>query len=393
MSESENNVVEAAPVEVANEQQLTDASVEALDAAKIESLKELVGTSLGNIKETPKEEPINVDPMAKLAALKAKDAAEEPKLEEKAVETPKTVGQPIEFKEYLQTLESTKVLQKIDGEMVEIDLKEALQKTINDYSGHQTVDKRMTALDKEKKEVYNTKQAQEQMIQDFNKFREAGDILGGYEYIGSLTGTPSYIIREQLVAALAPEIERRYGLSQQELEYEKLLQEKEYLAQKVEAETRQRKQEQSVQELNATVTRLRETHGIDENLWDKAFKELDQTVPEGQPITPEMVVEKAKSELTQTSIVSKVNPIAKKYNLQEADIKALSDIAKQYPNFTEADIDELVQQSLEEQSKQDTERKLASKYADKTNNKPPEEIDQKEIDRLKRLVGVKSQWE
>lgn len=301
----------------------------------------------------------------------------------------------VELKDYIEKLENTKVMHKIDGELVELDLKEALKEITNTYSGHKAVDKRFTELDKEKKMVYNQIQAQEQVIQNFNKFREAGDIVGGYTYIGSLTGTPGYMIKEQLIAALAPEIERRYALSDEQLQSEFLRQENEYLSQQREAELRSQKEAQAIKERDLQVTKLRETQGIDEKTWDEAFKQLDAELAPGMPITPEMVVDKAKSKLNESKTLDLVNSVSSKFNLPSEEIKALELIIKQYPTFSQQDIEEIVQESLEISSKQKTEKKLASKLQNNNSvsQAQPEMTPEQAAEEFRRQAGLKMPWE
>lgn len=400
MSEVETKVIES--VEVVDQAQQAEASTQALESSTIDALKELVGVSASNFK--PAEEAIieDVSPEAKLAALKA--SMEAPKEEVKEVEaevadSKEEVAQSepkvLEFKDYLETVQDSKVLHKVDGKMVEIDLKDAIKQVLNDYSGHKTVDKRFTELDKEKKSFYNEKQtyesSQKNIIETLAKYRDSGDILGGYAYLGSLTGTPEHVVMEQILAAATPIIERRYSLSAQELEFEQLLAEKQYLAQKVEAESRQRKQEQAQREFEAKVTSLRETHSIDKDDWDLAFNELDSSIPEGEPITDKMVIARVNEKKAQMQTVTMVSNLASKYKLNESDANILKDIAKQYPQFTEKELDELVSQSISDLSKQETEKKLASKYAEKKHipaEEPSENEALKEIERLKKLVGI-----
>jgi hypothetical protein len=315
--------------------------------------------------------------------LETEEKPSEPKKEEKPEETKKDekiVGQPIEFKDFIQTLENTKVLHKIDGQMVEIDVKEAVKKVLNDYSGHQTVDKRFTELDKYKKEVYNIETKQKEVLDNFNKFREAGDIVGGYTYIGSLSGTPSYVIKEQLVAALMPEIERRYGLSQEQLQAEYLKEENQYLMQQREAEFRQRSEAQAIQERLDTVTKLRETHKIDEKSWDIAFKELDSTLPPNEPITPEMVIAKVQTKQAESKTVEVVSTLSKKYSLDEADAKGIETVIKQYPQLSQSEVEEILKESLEIKSRQETEKKLAEKMVTKQTKQTSSKTEEQDLE-------------
>jgi hypothetical protein len=321
--------------------------------------------------------PVDVDfdpeadnsPEAALKRMLESETAEsdikDPEIE-KSAEVKAEEAKIQELKDFIAQLpDNAKVLHKIDGQMVEVDVKEAVKKVLNDYSGHQTVDKRFTEVDKLKKEVHNIEAKQKEVLDNFNKFREAGDIVGGYTYIGSLTGTPEYIIKEQLVAALLPEIERRYGLTNEQLQAEYLKEENQYLQQQREAEFRQRSEAQAVQERLDTVTKLRETHNIDEKSWDSAFKELDSTLPPNEPITPEMVVAKAQAGLVDNKSAEIAQSLSQKYSLAEADVKGIQAVIKQYPDMPQDEVEAILKESLEIQSKQETEKKLAEKLVTK----------------------------
>lgn len=303
----------------------------------------------------------------------------------------------VELKDYVETLENTKVLHKIDGEMVEVDLKEAVKDVLNKVSGVKYIEKQLTAIDKEKKSFYNEKQQIESYISEFGSRVKDGHILGGLEYFGQFAGLPPHVIKEQLIAALTPEIERRYSLDQKDLENEYLKAEIEYKAQ-LESEAKERSQKQAASaELQDKVNRLRETHGIDEDSWDLAFKELDSTLPPGAPITPEMVAEKASIKTVEVKYTGVAQNLVKKYELTESDKDIIVSTMKQYPNLSEQDVEELIKETLEIQSKQETEKKLAQKLGVKQSSQAPQSeegsLDEAELIRLKRLAGVIEPWE
>lgn len=394
--------------EVIGQNQEQELTVE--DTALVQELKAKFGLDVYKEEKVEENQPVkakeNKSPEENVEAIKADikakelvdqptEAEKEEKTEEKQEVKPQSG--PIEFKEYIASLpEGTKVKHKIDGKEVEIDVKEAVKKVLNDYSGYETVEKRFTALDKEKKMYYNEKQQIESYISEFGNRVKDGHILGGLEYFGQFAGLPPHVIKEQLIAALTPEIERRYGLDQRELENEYLKAELEYKSQ-LESEAKQRSQKQAAAaELEDKVNRLRETHGIDEESWAKAFNELDSTIPPGQPITPEMVAAHATIKPQDNKVVQVAETLVKKFELSDADKNVIVDTMKQYPNLSEKDVEELIKESLEIQAKQETEKKLAEKLGNKQSTKEPakeEALQDDEIKRLKRLAGVISPWE
>jgi hypothetical protein len=116
-------------------------------------------------------------------------------------------------------------------------------------------------------------------------------ILDGVVKMGELTGMAPFQLKEALIKELLPEVERRYGLDENELALELQTDENKYLREKSVSENEKLKSEQASRDLNDQVRGVRETHNIDNETWDDAVKNLDANLPKDEAITPELVTQ------------------------------------------------------------------------------------------------------
>ncbi len=274
---------------------------------------------------------------------------------------------------------------KVDGKEVEL----TGQELLNRASGDIAVEKRLGDLDKEKKEFYSEKSAVEAYIKEFGSKVKDGNILGGLEYFGQFANLPSHVLKEQLIAALAPEIEARTYMTPDELRNHKLKAENEYLAQKNESDTKRIAQEQAQnaemqakREFEQHINSLKETHSITEQEWDLAFTQLDSELPKDQAITPEMVIEKAGGIRTETQTSNRVKSIVKTYEgeLNDTFIKDLKKVAMENPDLSDDDIKTIIEDSLKLHKEQQLKARLNEKSAKTTKSAPSDKVEDDEFD-------------
>ena len=135
--------------------------------------------------------------------------------------------------------------------------------------------------------------------------------------------------------------------------------------QQKEAELRARQEAQAVSDRNLALTKLRETHQIDEKSWDLAYKDLDSTLPANEPITPTMVVNKVKEMQVSAKSAEIVNTLTSKYGLGSDDSKAIEAVTKLYPQLSLEEVEEELKASIDELSKKEKQDKLAKKLEEK----------------------------
>lgn len=290
------------------------------------------------------------------------DESGEDQEDEGVEEAPEEEGDAKEESTEEESQDETEAFEvKVDGEVQKV----TLQDLKNDYSGRKAVAQRFTELDKERKEFYNEKAQVEGYIDNFSSKIKDGDALGAFSYLAEFSGTPPYLLKEQLIAAIRPEVERRYNLSEQQQQKELLSAELEHMKAQKESETKRQSQKQTLEELQNSINSVRETHGITEDTWNKAFAALDQEVPSDQEITIEQVQAKSielKADDLSTNILSEFDEVP-------GDAKdALKNIILENPNFTEDDLKDIVKASLD-QAKQNADEAKAKEMGKKLKGK------------------------
>lgn len=314
-------------------------------------------------------------------------SSEKEEIPENAEETVENKGPEIEF--------------KINGTMEKMPLSEMQEKfpkvferLKNEVSGEKEIARRFTELDKKEKEVYNTVREMQEYVSAFSNKVKDGDIFGGIAYLAQLGNVPPHLAKEQLIAWATPEVLRRTELDPAQLDFERQSEELEYTKNLQESKAKKLAAEQAAIEAElraAKLKSLREAHNVEESDWDAAFKALDAEVPQGQPITPTMVVEKANVLKRTRESESWVTEIAKSENLTVSDFEELKQIATQYPQFTKKDLVDLVKEAREVKAQQEKEKitsNLENKLSHERKVVSEEVIDEKEIKELRKMFGI-----
>jgi hypothetical protein len=247
--------------------------------------------------------------------------------------------------------------QEIDGEEVDV----TLQDLKNSFTGHKEVDKRFSELDKSKKSWENQVSEVNSYISNFSAKLKDGDAVGAMQYFGEFAGIAPYMIKEQLIAALRPELIRRESLSSHELQNENLVAQNKYLEEKAESDAKKSAEVANQQELQGTINELRETHKIDDAQWDQAFKELDETLPEGKPISAEDVVNQVLGLRRDDTVSELLGTFDSKLSSDKEWISTFSNIMKESPALDADDIKELMQETMDKLGYETAASKLAKK--------------------------------
>lgn len=303
--------------------------------------------------------------------------AEEPKTEvkneegsEEEEETEKEETEDEEDSEEKEEVEGNKVPPKEENEgeklhKVVIDGKEeevSLQELKNSYSGEKAVAKKFTELDRERKAYQAEVKQINSYINDFAGKMRNGDVVGAFEFFGQFANIPPYMIKEQLVAALKPEIERRATMSVDELQNEYLTSQNAHLTQQNESAAKRRQEEVNQQELLRSINSIREAHNIDDNEWYSAIDQAEATLQENQVLTPELVKETVivnRADSTAVRLLSEVDS-----KLAETEWRSnLKDVILDNPDFTEEDLKGIIQHALEKSGYVNNEQKLKQKLA------------------------------
>jgi hypothetical protein len=292
------------------------------------------------------------------------DGDSEEEVEEDSEEESEEEKEEVEPSEALQQLN-----EKLESGDLEIQLDDeslvTLKELKNNHVTSKEIARKFSELDVEKKAVQKDVAEIEGYINDFAGKLRDGDSVGAMQFFGEFAGVPPYMVKEQLIAALRPEIIRREQMNATDIQNEYLQQQNEYLQQQRESDNERRAMEQSQTELQNSINEIRETHGIDGNTWDEALDFVGKNLEEGEELTPELVRDFVISERNFQQAASVVQSFEGELDNKEQWAERLADVKEQYPHFTEEDLKEVLQSAYDTVSKQNTEQKLAKKVSSK----------------------------
>ena len=284
-----------------------------------------------------------------------KDKVEAKEEGEEKEEEDKEPLKPLSHKEFVEMLDESgiKITKKVDGKEVEISASEAINKALNDYSGHEAVEQRFSELDKKTKNFHNDVEKVSSMIESFSSRFKANDFFGGLESLAEVAGVPAYALKESAIQAVVPEIERRAGLTEADIKNQLLLEQNKYFQKLNESEAAKREEKQKELEnykLDSYYDNLRKTHDITEKEWDEAFEALDKRLPEGEKIVAKDVLEEVKEMQEFHKVDEKLGPT---FDMLGDDVPedisdTLLDLYEQYPDLTAEDFQAITKESIEE---------------------------------------------
>lgn len=314
--------------------------------------------------------------------IETSEAVEQPEVEAKADDVAEVKSEEAEnvvknFEELLSEnarIDNNEILfkHKVDGEEVEVSLTDL--KT--NYAGKVAYDKKFSALDKERKQFIKEKSQIEGYVNEFRQLANSSNMVEATKFLGQLTGKAPHAVIDEMITALQPEIERRLGLSQDQLQYENKLAEAQYKANVLEQKQKMQEQEQASTALETKVSEIMSSKNIQAEEWDNAVRELDSRLPANEVITPELVAEYVGFSRASTKTESILNGFADgKFQANDSIRKTLRDIIVENPDFTDEDLNSILSNSFkQEQEKQVTEKlskKVSSNNA-KQQQKAPE---------------------
>jgi hypothetical protein len=248
---------------------------------------------------------------------------------------------------------------KIDGEVQQFSQEEVIAKGKEMLAGQIAFDKKFTELDKERQSYKQQVNEVNGYVNTFGEKVRSGDAIEAMQYLGEFAGIPPYMIKEQILQQALPELLKRQDMSPQEVQQEILNGQEAHLNKQQESNAEQAKQEQANQELRSSIDSHREAHEIGVEEWDNTLQLLDQTLEQGETITPDMI----KDAVLDGRRVDRAERILQGFELELSDnsINDLADIQEKYPEFTDDQLKEVVQIALDQEKRQEVEAKQARK--------------------------------
>lgn len=247
--------------------------------------------------------------------------------------------------------DDTKLMVKVDGELQEITLKEYK----NGISGEKAIAKRFNEFNVKEKEFQSQMDEVNAYINELGATMRDQSILGGVQKIGELVNMPPHLLKEELIKELMPEIEKRYGMSDEEIQLEYKSAENEYLKQQTESNNERLKLEQAQRELDAKVLNLRETHNISSEEWKQAEQTLDQAGYAKEEITPELIVKYNNFTRAESRADSIINDFDASYKDNSEVMDALVDQIFENPDLSDEDFHDILKDALGESKKEKAE--------------------------------------
>jgi hypothetical protein len=274
---------------------------------------------------------------------------------------------------------------KINGEDHFVELSELG----NDYSGQKEIQRRFSEYDRQNKEW---KQQVDEVNGYINEFAvKMQDPKQGPEaamsYLGELGGIPPYEVKEQLIKALAPEIERRSMLSEAELRAEQVEAENKYLKENAERISKLRDSEQANKEFQQQSAQIRQEFSISDQEWNEAIEFLQKhpQVSEDNLRSPEFVSNFVRYERAE-NLVAEITPQVDASLLSNDNFyKAAMDEIFNNPDYTPDDVKEIIEGAYELARKDAVSKKIVKKAANRAesiNNNDQNSLNAKPLDVL-----------
>jgi hypothetical protein len=274
---------------------------------------------------------------------------------------------------------------KINGEDHFVELSELG----NDYSGQKEIQRRFSEYDRQNKEW---KQQVDEVNGYINEFAvKMQDPKQGPEaamsYLGELGGIPPYEVKEQLIKALAPEIERRSMLSEAELRAEQVEAENKYLKENAERISKLRDSEQANKEFQQQSAQIRQEFSISDQEWNEAidFLQKHPQVSEDNLRSPEFVSNFVRYERAE-NLVAEITPQVDASLLSNDNFyKAAMDEIFNNPDYTPDDVKEIIEGAYELARKDAVSKKIVKKAANRAesiNNNDQNSLNAKPLDVL-----------
>lgn len=259
--------------------------------------------------------------------------------------------------------------QKLEDGSLEIKIDEEQSATIqelkNDFIGQREISKRFSEIDVEKKAHQADVEEVNTYINTFADHMRNGDSVGAMQYMGQFSGIAPYMVKEQLIAALTPEVIRRSSMSSVELNNEQLNAQNEYLQEQNESAGQRRESEQANMELQNSINSIRETHNIDEQTWQDTVEAVSQNLGDNEQLTPELVADTVRYSRMYTQAESVISALPDKLENEEGWIEELVNVKEKYPDFTDEDLAEVLNGALGKVKENSSGQKLAKKVESK----------------------------
>ena len=259
---------------------------------------------------------------------------------------------------------------KIDGELQKV----SLQELKNNYSGKVAYDKKFSELDQERKQVVSERDSLQNDINAVNQYvAELGDkmrnvsMMEGLYEIAALNNIGPHMVKQALIAEILPEINRMAELSEDQIQLEYNKSDLEYQKSLQQREQERFRSEQTQRELNDKVNSVLDANKIEMSEYKEAEAFLNARKDQIGEVTPELVGEYVTFSRAENRAENLLNQFdSGKHFENEEVMNGVIDMLLQNPEFSDADVNEILTDVLGQAKREVAEQKIEQKQQKQT---------------------------
>lgn len=318
-----------------------------LDWDDLDVLAEEAGTEESEDVQVPEEESAE-------QVEEPEEVSEEP-LAASQEESQKTSESSDQAIDVASLPDDTKLKVIVDGEPVEISLKEYK----NGISGEKAIAKRFSEYDRKEKQFKKQLDEINDYVTDLGETMRSQSVLEGVYKIGELNKIAPHTLKEALMKELAPEIERVYSLSEEQRRLEREKAELEYKKKQFESESKRTSAEQARKELEQSIVAAREAHDISEDEWQQSFELLDKNLPKDEEITVKLVAKNVLFNRANKKAGAVLSEFEEGKFVEDKSVRqALQEIVLESPDMSNQELMELLAETYAEEKKKTAQSNL-----------------------------------
>jgi hypothetical protein len=249
--------------------------------------------------------------------------------------------------------EDATFLAKVDGEEVEVSLKDL--KT--NYSGKVAWDKKFSELGAEKKAYMDDKQIVESYISEFKDYADKGDFSGAMEFLARLAGHNPLEFRKELRSQIIENHKAMLEMSEEQKQAFELNEENEFLKRQQESANALSEEQRTVMELQNQIQSFQEAHSVSDEELLAAYDDL-QANYEGE-IGLETIQEYVSTARAYQKTEEALSPVVSE--LSDDLLIEVAEVVVENPEFTSEDIVDIVSEAYPDLIKTKSKKGVAKK--------------------------------
>lgn len=287
-------------------------------------------------------------------------------------------------KDSKEEVESELVEVKIDGEVQKVPLEELK----NNYSGKVAWDKKFSELDLQRKEVVAERdglQADINAVNEYvtelgNKMRNVSMMDGLYE-IAALNNIGPHVVKQALIKEILPEINRMAEMNEDQINLEFSKADLEYQKSMQQREAEKMRSQQAQAELQSQINSVLSERGIEMDEYKEAESFLNARKDQVGEVTPELVGDYVLFSKAESRAENLLNEFDSGKHVQNDEVfNGVIDMLLQNPDFSDADVNEILTDVLGKAKMEVAEEKINKKQQQKAPKKKTVQMNNAEVE-------------